>query len=128
MNKLTRSRLSTLVFESATEVHKILGSGLNENVYRMCFLQELRNRGLFFKKDNAFPIFYKEIKLDAEIKIELLVENEIIVQIKTIDKILPFHEAHLLTALKMCNKKIGFIFNFNEPKLVDGYKKIVINE
>ncbi len=128
MNRIGKSRLSTLIFESATEVHKLLGPGLLESVYRLCFLQELRNRGLFFKKDFGFPIYYKEMKLDAEIKVDLLVENEIIIQIKTVEKILPMHEAHLLTALKMSNKKIGFLFNFNEPKLVDGYKKIVIND
>jgi GxxExxY protein len=128
MNRSVKSRLSTLIFESATEVHKLLGPGLLEPVYKLCFLQELRNRGIFFKKDFAFPIFYKEIKLDAEIKVDLLIENEVIVQIKTLDKITPMHEAHLLTALKMGNKKMGFIFNFSEPKLVDGYKKISIND
>lgn len=128
MNRSVKSRLSTLIFESATEVHKLLGPGLLEQVYRLCFLQELRNRGIFFKKDYGFPIFYKEIKLDAEIKVDLLIENEIIVQIKTIDKITPMYEAHLLSAMKMGKVKTGFIFNFNEPKLVDGYKKISINE
>lgn len=128
MNKTVKNRLSTLIYESATEVHKLLGPGLLEAVYRLCFLQELRNRGIFFKKDHGFPVYYKDMKLDAEIKIDLLIENEIIVQIKTVDKISQMHESHLFTALKMSNKKTGFIFNFNEPKLVDGYKKININE
>lgn len=117
-----------MVFDSAMEVHKELGTGLSESIYYLCFLQELRNKGIFFKKDVSFPIVYKNIKLNSDFKIDLLIENEIIVHIKAIDKITSQHESHLLTQLKISNKKTGFIFNFNEIKLVDGYKKIIIKE
>lgn len=128
MNRTHRNRLLNMVFEAANEVHKNLGTGIVDTVYRSCFLQELRSRNILFKKDVSFPIYYKGIKLDSEIKIDLLIENEIIVQILTVEKITKQHESHLLTLLKMSNKKTGCIFNFNEPRLVDGFKKIVINE
>ena len=127
MNRIDKNRLHTLIYESAIEIHKTLGPGFLPAVYRLCFIQELRNRGIFFKKDCSFPVYYKDIKLDAEIKVDLLIENEVIVEIKATDRITLHHEAHLLSALKMCKKSSGIIFNFNEPKLVDGYKKIINN-
>jgi len=127
MNRTNRSQLVTIIFDAANEVHKNLGTGLLEDVYAACFYQELRGKGLSFKKNVVFPIIYKGIKLDSEIKVDLIVENELIVKLLTVDKILKQHESHLLTTLKMSNKQIGCIFNFNEPRLIDGFKKIIIN-
>lgn len=107
------------------EVHKHLGPGLMESVYDVCLFEELVNKGLFVEKQKVLPVLYKGVCLDKDFIIDHLVENEVILELKSVEKILPVHEAQLVTYLKLSGKKLGLLINFNVPFLKDGiYRKI----
>ncbi|HOW21896.1 MAG TPA: GxxExxY protein, partial [Tenuifilaceae bacterium] len=97
----------------AIEVHKQLGAGLLESAYEECLFYELINKGLNVKKQLALPLVYKEIKLDAGYRIDLLVENKVIIEIKSVDAIADIHKAQLMTYMKLANIKLGLLINFN---------------
>lgn len=125
MNKDQLNKISGIILDGAIEVHKNLGPGLLESVYEICLFKELRSRNLFVERQVPLPVTYKGEKLDAEFRIDLLVENEIIIELKAIEIILPVHEAQLLTYLKLADKKLGLLINFNVPKLVNGFKRML---
>jgi GxxExxY protein len=108
------------IIGAAIEVHKILGPGLLESVYQVCLCYELTNRGLFYKKEFVAPLMYKNINLDSGFRVDLMVENKVILELKSIDSILPVHEAQLLTYLRLLKKQVGLLINFNVPFLVKG--------
>ena len=108
----------------AIDVHRYLGPGLLESAYEECLCYELKNHGLNYKRQIELPLIYKEIKLNFGYRIDIIVEDLIIVEIKTVANILPVHEAQLLTYLKLTNKKIGLLLNFNVPVLKDGIKRL----
>lgn len=114
------------VVDSAFKVHSTLGPGLLESVYEVCIAHELSKRGLKFKTQVAFPIIYGDLHLDAGLRIDLLVEDQLIVEIKAVDTMLPVFEAQLLTYLKLAQKRLGLLINFNVPRIKDGIKRIVI--
>jgi GxxExxY protein len=127
-NKLTESELNELsgkIISAAIEVHKELGPGLLESVYEHCFYNELINRGLFVRKQVQLPIIYKGKILEKDFYIDLLIEEEIIIEIKAIDILLPVHEVQLVTYLKLSDKRLGLLINFNVPKLVEGIRRKV---
>lgn len=94
-----------------------------ESVYEACLFKELRSRNLFVERQVAMPVIYKGEYLNAEFRIDLLVENEVIIELKAVEFLLPVHEAQLLTYLKLTDKKLGLLIDFNVPKLVDGFKR-----
>lgn len=110
----------------AIEVHKQLGPGLLESAYEECLYFELKNIGLDVKKQLALPLVYKEIKLDAGYRIDLLVENKVIVEIKSVDAIAEIHKAQLMTYMKLASIKIGLLMNFNVTRLKDGIVRWII--
>jgi len=110
----------------AIEVHKQLGPGLLESAYEECLYFELKNIGLDVKKQLALPLVYKEIKLDAGYRIDLLVENKVIVEIKSVDTIAEIHKAQLMTYMKLASIKIGLLMNFNVTRLKDGIVRWII--
>ncbi len=110
----------------AIEVHKQLGPGLLESAYEECLYYELINSGLEVKKQLALPLVYKEIKLDAGYRIDLLVENKVIVEIKSVDALAEIHKAQLMTYMKLANIKVGLLMNFNVTKLKDGIVRWII--
>lgn len=120
INILTRS-----IIGSAIEVHKELGPGLLESTYEACLFYELKQKGFFVEKQKILPVKYKEIELEVGYRIDLLVENQVLVELKSVKEILPIHLAQLLSYLKISNLQIGLLFNFNETKLVDGVKRII---
>lgn len=120
INILTRS-----IIGSAIEVHKELGPGLLESTYEACLFYELKQKGFFVEKQKILPVKYKEIELEVGYRIDLLVENQVLVELKSVKEILPIHSAQLLSYLKISNLQIGLLFNFNETKLVDGVKRII---
>ena len=124
MTEEEREKLGDVVLEAATEVHQLLGPGLLESVYQTCLCKELELKGIFFQKHVLLPIQYKKFQLDAEYTIDIMVDNEIIVELKAIDELQQVHEAQLLTYLKLAHKKLGLLINFNVPKLKNGIKKI----
>ncbi len=107
----------------AIEVHKNLGPGLLESAYEECLSFELSNAGLNFERQKAVPVIYKDIKLDCGYRIDILVENQVVLELKTVDAFNPVHEAQILTYMKFSEKKIGLLINFNVTLLKNGLKR-----
>ena len=127
MNRDQLNKLSKIILDSSIEVHRNLVPGLLESVYEVCLCKELSLRDINFQRQVSLPVEYKNEKLDADFRIDVLVENEIIIELKAVEFLLPVLEAQLLTYLKLADKKLGFLINFNVPKLVDGFKRMVNN-
>jgi GxxExxY protein len=119
------SALTERIIGAAIEVHRHTGPGLMESAYEECLCYELSQLGLSFKRQVHLPVTYKGIKLDCGYKMDLLVEDAVILEIKTVDQILPVHTAQLLTYLKLSGKKVGLLLNFNSPILAKGIKRLV---
>ena len=119
-------RLAAEVVDGAFKVHSSLGPGLLESVYEICLAHELNKRGLKFQTQVAFPIVYDDVRLDAGLRIDLLVENQLVVELKAVETTLPLFGAQLLTYLKLTNKRLGLLINFNVPKIKDGIKRIIL--
>jgi len=123
---MIENQITEKIIGCAIEVHKQLGPGLLESAYEECLYYELQNAGLNVKKQLALPLVYKEIKLDNGYRIDLLVENKVIVEIKSVDAIADIHKAQLMTYMKLANIKVGLLINFNVTKLKDGIVRWVI--
>ena len=117
--------LTGAIIGGAIEVHRNLGPGLLESAYESCLLWELRQKGLRAESQVPVPIRYKGLQLDAGYRIDLLVQDKIIVELKAIDKIQPIHTAQVLTYLKMTNLKMALILNFNVELMRSGIKRII---
>ncbi|MDQ7818550.1 MAG: GxxExxY protein [Melioribacteraceae bacterium] len=120
------NQITSEIIGAAIEVHKHLGPGMLESAYEECLCYELSNRGLKFEKQKPIPIVYKEIKLDYGYRADLIVENQVVVELKSQDAILPVHEAQILTYLRFANKKIGLLINFNVTVLKNGIKRFIL--
>ncbi len=112
------------VIGAAIEVHKRLGPGLMESVYEACLCRELQLCEISYERQKSLPIEYKGELLDCGYRLDLVVEERLIVELKSCDILQPIHEAQLLTYLKLANKKIGLLINFNVPVLKDGIKRL----
>ena len=123
MDKL--NKLSGEIIGAAIEVHKALGPGLLESAYQECLFYELANKGYHVVKEQPMPIVYKEVKLDHGYRMDLLVENKVVIEIKTVDAFTDVHFAQVLTYLKLGGYKLGLLINFNVLKLKDGIKRII---
>jgi GxxExxY protein len=110
----------------AYKVHSNLGPGLLESTYEICLEYELRKSGLDVAKQVALPVIYDEIKLEAGYRIDLIVNNVVIIEIKSVDGLAPIHTAQVLTYLKLADKKLGLLINFNETDLKKGIKRLVL--
>ncbi len=118
--------LTRKIIGASIEVHKALGPGLLESAYEECLFYELTQLGLKVERQKPVPVIYKEIKLDYGYRIDLLVEDTVIVELKSIDTFAPVHEAQILTYMKFANKKIGLLMNFNVAVLKNGLKRYVL--
>jgi len=118
--------LSNKVIGCALEVHRNLGPGLLESTYEQCFAHELKIAGIQFKLQYPLPVEYKGINLDCGYRIDVFVGDTIIVELKSVDKILPIHQAQLLTYMKLASISIGLLINFNVKYLKDGIKRMVL--
>lgn len=123
MNRERYNDITGTVIGAAVEVHRELGPGLLESVYEACLIEELRNRGLKVKNQLVLPIVYKGKILSKEFRVDLLVEDEIIIELKAVEKLLDIHEVQLVTYLKLSNKKLGLLINFNVPVLTKGIRR-----
>ena len=112
------------IVDASMKVHTELGPGLLESAYEACLAHELTKRGLKAVSQLALPVKYDGIELDAGYRIDLLVEDRVIVELKAVEKTTPLHEAQLLSYLKLSNKKIGLLINFNVVRLKDGIKRM----
>ena len=122
---MTENDLSAKIIGAAIEVHNQLGPGLLESTYEICLAFELKELGLEVKQQVALPVVYKDVKLDAGYRIDLIVENKVIVEIKSVEALADIHTAQLLTYLKLKDIKLGLLINFNSVKAIDGVKRIV---
>ena len=114
------------IIGAAIEVHKSLGPGLLESAYEECLAYELIQKGLKVERQKPVPVIYKEIKLDYGYRIDLLVEDSVIIELKSIEAFAPIHEAQILTYMKFAEKKVGLLINFNVTVLKNGLKRYVL--
>ena len=128
MDKYLYKDLTERIIDIAIEVHKELGPGLLENTYKQCLAYELKKANLNIQLEINCPIIYKEVKISCGFRIDLLIEDKIIVELKCVDDIIPIHEAQLLTYLKLYKKELGLIINFNEIYLRDGIRRLVLQK
>ncbi|HUX07240.1 MAG TPA: GxxExxY protein [Acidobacteriota bacterium] len=119
------NELSGHLVDASIKVHTALGPGLLENAYETCLLHELHKRGLKVSAQVRVPINYDGLKIDAGYRIDLLVEDKVLVEIKAVERILPIHEAQLLSYLRLGGKKLGLLINFNVVQLKHGIKRII---
>ena len=120
LNELTKK-----IIGCAIEVHKQLGPGLLESAYEECLSYELTINGLYNERQVPVPVVYKEVKLDVGYRIDILVEKEVVVELKSIECLNPIHEAQILTHLKFAKKRIGLLMNFNSLKLTDQLRRFI---
>ena len=121
---MTEDEISKIVIDSAIDVHKFLGPGLLESSYEQCLFYELLQAGLKVERQKNFPIQYKEVIIDSGYRVDLFVENKVIVELKAVDKIADVHVAQVLTYLKLSKCKLGLLLNFNTKLIKDGIKRI----
>ena len=124
-NKESLDEITRRIIGAAIEVHRHLGPGLLESAYESCLVFELKRLELKLEEQKPLPVIYKDAKLDCGYRLDLVVENEIIIEIKAVEKLLPIHEAQLLSYLRLANKKVGLIINFHVAVLKNGLKRIV---
>ncbi len=117
--------ISSKIIGCAIEVHRALGPGLLESAYRQCLYYELKNEGLLVEMEKPMPITYKEIKLDHGYRMDLLVENKVVVELKTVEDFTDVHTSQVLTYLRLGNYKLGLLINFHTSLLRNGIKRII---
>jgi GxxExxY protein len=122
---LSENELSNIIIGCAIEVHKHLGPGLLESAYRECLYHELTNAGLCVKREKPLPIVYKDIKLDHGYRMDLLVNDKVVIEIKTVECFTDVHTAQLLTYLKLGDYKLGLLINFYVKTLKNGLKRVI---
>jgi GxxExxY protein len=121
---MTENELSHQIIGCAIKVHTALGPGLLEHAYEECLFYELQLAGLHVSKQKALPLVYCEVKLDAGYRVDLLVENKVVVEVKAVDVLNDVHLAQVLTYLKLSKCKVGLLINFNVKSLKDGVKRL----
>jgi GxxExxY protein len=116
--------LTSKIIAAGIEVHRRLGAGLLESAYEACLVYELRKRGLKALSQVGLPVIYDEVKLDVGYRIDILVEDSVIIELKAVEKVIPLHEAQLISYLKLSGKKVGLLLNFNVTRLKDGITRL----
>ena len=121
-----RDPLTDRVIGLAIEVHRALGPGLLESAYEVCLCFELSENGISHQRQVALPVTYKSVRLDCGYRLDIVVEDQLLLEMKTVERLLPIHEAQLLTYLKLGGFNTGLLLNFNAPVLKDGLKRMVL--
>ncbi len=124
---MRESELTGVIIGCAMRVHTVLGPGLLESAYEACLYYELNKTGLKVTKQMPLPLVYEEVKLECGYRVDLIVENKVIVEIKAVECLNPIHSVQLLTYLKLSHCKLGLLLNFNVLQLKDGIKRVVNN-
>jgi GxxExxY protein len=122
---MSENDISKIVFESALKVHQILGPGLLESAYEECLFYELTKHNLKIEKQKQLPLVYEDVKLDVGYRIDIIIENKFIVEIKSVEALNDVHLAQLLTYLRLSNCKLGLLINFNVNLLKNGVKRVI---
>ncbi|MBW1294276.1 GxxExxY protein [Aquimarina litoralis] len=123
---MTEDEISKIIIGCAIEVHKTLGPGLLESAYQECLCYELKKRGLKIQKEKPLPVVYKDIKLDQGYRIDILVENKVVIELKTVEHFTDVHFAQILTYLKLGEYKLGLLINFHVSLLKNGVKRFIM--
>ena len=118
--------VGTKILDGAFKVHTSFGPGLLESVYKACLAYEIRKSGLSVETQVALPVIYDNVRVDAGLRIDMLVEKCVIVELKSVDTMIPVYEAQLITYLKLAHYRLGYFINFNVPHLRNGFKRMVI--
>ena len=119
------NRLSKEILSACLWVHREMGPGLLESIYELCLIEEFRLRKIHAESQVSIPLSYRGVELSKDFRIDILVEKEIILEIKAVEQILPVHEAQLISYLKLADKRLGFLVNFNTRLLKNGFKRFV---
>jgi len=123
---MTENEIGKIVVDSAIKVHKVLGPGLLESAYEACLVHELiKKRDLKVQAQVGLPVKYEDVILDVGYRIDILIEEKVILELKAVEKLLPIHEAQLLSYLKLSECKLGFLLNFNVYRMKDGIRRMV---
>ena len=122
LNKITETIIGV-----AINIHRALGPGLLESAYEACMVYDLIQSGLKVEQQKPLPVVYREVKLECGYRLDLMIENEVIVEIKSVEKLLPIHKAQLMSYLKLSDCKVGLLINFNVEILKDGIQRVVNN-
>ena len=122
LNKITET-----IIGAAIDVHRALGPGLLESAYEACMVYDLIQVGMKVEQQKPLPVVYRGVKLECGYRLDLMIENEVVVEIKSIDKLLPIHKAQLMSYLKLADCKVGLLINFNVELLKDGIQRVVNN-
>jgi GxxExxY protein len=122
---MTENELSKIVFECGLKVYRALGAGLLESVYQECLYYEISKSGVYVEKQKGLPLIYNEIKLDIGYRLDLILENKLIVEIKAVEVLADIHMAQILTYLKLSGCKLGLLINFNTVLFKDGVKRVI---
>jgi GxxExxY protein len=120
------TEITRLILEAAYKVHSALGPGLLESSYQACLAFEIRKKGMHVETEVALPLVYEDIKLDCGYRIDMLIENCVIIELKVVDALNDVHLAQVLTYLKFSHKKVGLLINFNVKSLKDGIRRVVL--
>ncbi len=118
------NEITEAIIGGAIDVHRVLGPGLLESAYEECLCYELSQKGLGFLRQVALPVVYKDVKLDCGYRMDIVVEGIVVVELKAVTKIIPVHEAQLLSYLRLANLPLGLLLNFHEPLLKNGLKRM----
>jgi GxxExxY protein len=127
MTTAALDRLSYQIIQAAIEIHKALGPGLLESAYRTCMVHELRARKIRFVSELVVPVRYKGLVLDGGYRLDLLVEDAVVIELKALEVVLPVHRAQVLSYLRLLDKRLGLLINFNVERLVFGVDRVVNN-
>lgn len=124
---MTENELSSIIIGAAIEVHNSLGPGLLESVYETCLYYELKEIGLRVERQLDLPVIYKNVHLDSGFRLDLLIQDKVIIEIKAVKELSDIHLAQTMTYLRLSNTKLGLLINFNETRLKHGIKRVVNN-
>ena len=113
------------IIDACMKIHTVLGPGLLEHVYRKCLAYELKKRGFEVQEELPLPVIYEDVSIDLAYRIDLLVANLVVVELKSVERAIPLHKAQLLSYLKLSGKQVGLLINFNSVHLRDGIERVV---
>ena len=122
------NKITEIIIGCAIEVHKKLGPGLLESTYSACLYYELVKAGLYVEQQLAMPLIYKEVHMEIGYRLDFLIENKVVVEVKSIESLNDVHTAQVLTYLKLSNAKVGLLINFNTLKLTEGIKRLIARD
>lgn len=122
---MQENEISQIVFESDLKIHRELGPGLLESAYEECLIYELRTKGLFVERQKPMPLIYESVKMDVGYRLDLIVENKVVIEVKSCESLNDVHLAQVITYLKLSECKLGLLINFNVKLFKNGYKRVL---